>query len=72
MRELGRPRGNQRVVPGGAVALRADMDHQRRSPQTLAFAFLRCVRYMTHHEYSGINRVTYDITSKLPGTIKWE
>jgi GMP synthase (glutamine-hydrolysing) len=34
--------------------------------------FLRRVSTRIANEVRGINRVTYDITSKPPGTIEWE
>ena len=35
-------------------------------------AFLGRVATRIINEVKGINRVTYDITSKPPGTIEWE
>ncbi len=35
-------------------------------------AFLGSVANRIINEVRGINRVTYDITSKPPGTIEWE
>jgi GMP synthase (glutamine-hydrolysing) len=35
-------------------------------------AFLGRVATRICNEVKGINRVTYDITSKPPGTIEWE
>jgi len=35
-------------------------------------SFLGRVAHRTINEIRGINRVTYDITSKPPGTIEWE
>ncbi len=36
------------------------------------FPFLKKVANRIVNEVSGINRVTYDLTSKPPGTIEWE
>ena len=36
------------------------------------FEFLRHVSNRITNEVKGVNRVTYDITSKPPGTIEWE
>jgi GMP synthase (glutamine-hydrolysing) len=35
-------------------------------------AFLGRVANRIINEVKGINRVTYDLISKLPGTIEWE
>jgi GMP synthase (glutamine-hydrolysing) len=34
--------------------------------------FLCCTATRIINEVRGINRIVYDITSKLPGTIEWE
>jgi GMP synthase (glutamine-hydrolysing) len=34
--------------------------------------FLNCLAARIMNELRGINRVTYDIMSKPPGTIEWE
>jgi len=39
---------------------------------TFDMAFLTRVAGRIVNEVRGINRVTYDITSKPPGTIAWE
>jgi GMP synthase (glutamine-hydrolysing) len=38
----------------------------------LPYEFLEVVSTRIVNEVKGINRVTYDITSKPPGTIEWE
>jgi GMP synthase (glutamine-hydrolysing) len=37
-----------------------------------SFEFLRHVSNRITNEVKGVNRVTYDVTSKPPGTIEWE
>ena len=55
-------------------ALRAVTSTDGMTADTFAFdhAFLGRVAHRIVNEVRGINRVTYDITSKPPGTIEWE
>ncbi|GBR69582.1 glutamine-hydrolyzing GMP synthase [Gluconobacter kanchanaburiensis] len=57
-----------------ACALRAvtSTDGMTAEVYPFDFAFLNRVAGRIVNEVRGINRVTYDITSKPPGTIEWE
>lgn len=57
-----------------ACALRAvtSSDGMTAEVYPFDFAFLNRVAGRIVNEVRGINRVTYDITSKPPGTIEWE
>jgi GMP synthase (glutamine-hydrolysing) len=57
-----------------AVALRAvtSTDGMTADWAQLPFEFLAKVSNRIINEVSGINRVTYDISSKPPATIEWE
>jgi len=39
---------------------------------SLPYALLKKVSSRTINEVRGINRVTYDVSSKPPATIEWE
>ena len=55
-------------------ALRAVTSTDGMTADTYPFehAFLSRVATRICNEVKGINRVTYDVTSKPPGTIEWE
>ena len=57
-----------------ACALRAVTSTEGMTADDAPFehAFLGCVAASIIKECRGINRVTYDIRSKPPGTIEWE
>ena len=57
-----------------ACALRAVTSTDGMTADSYAFehAFLARVATRMINEVNGINRVTYDVTSKPPGTIEWE
>jgi GMP synthase (glutamine-hydrolysing) len=57
-----------------ACALRAVTSTDGMTAEVYPFeaAFLARVASRIVNEVRGINRVTYDITSKPPGTIEWE
>ena len=57
-----------------ACALRAvtSTDGMTADDYPFEHAFLGRVAARIINEVKGINRVTYDITSKPPGTIEWE
>ena len=57
-----------------ALALRAvtSTDGMTADYYPFEHSFLGRVANRIINEVRGINRVTYDITSKLPGTIEWE
>jgi len=57
-----------------ACALRAvtSTDGMTADIYPFEMSFLTCVSGRIVNEVRGINRVTYDITSKPPGTIEWE
>ena len=57
-----------------ACALRAVTSTRRHDGGVYPFdmGFLARVANRIVNEVRGINRVTYDITSKPPGTIEWE
>ena len=57
-----------------ALALRAVTATDGMTAEAYPFdpAFLSRVAHRIINEVTGINRVTYDITSKPPGTIEWE
>ena len=59
---------------GQACALRAVTSTDGMTADYYPFdhAFLGRVANRIIYEVRGINRVTYDITSKPPGTIEWE
>ena len=48
------------------------MAHWKRIPDGFSHEFLGETATRIINEVPGINRVTYDITSKPPGTIEWE
>lgn len=56
------------------VALRSvnTIDFMTATATHLPWEFLEEVSNKIINEVSGVNRVTYDITSKPPGTIEWE
>ncbi|MGJ3647125.1 glutamine-hydrolyzing GMP synthase [Sphingomonas sp. GlSt437] len=56
------------------LALRAVTSTDGMTAQAFEFpgGFLPCVATRIVNEVRGINRVTYDYTSKPPGTIEWE
>jgi GMP synthase (glutamine-hydrolysing) len=57
-----------------AVALRAvtSTDGMTADFYPYDMAFLGRVANRIINEVRGVNRVTYDVTSKPPGTIEWE
>ena len=57
-----------------ALALRAVTSTDGMTAESYPFdhAFLSAVATRIVNEAKGINRVTYDVTSKPPGTIEWE
>jgi GMP synthase (glutamine-hydrolysing) len=57
-----------------ALALRAVTSTDGMTADSYPFdhAFLSAVATRIVNEVKGINRVTYDVTSKPPGTIEWE
>jgi GMP synthase (glutamine-hydrolysing) len=57
-----------------ACALRAvtSTDGMTADVYPFEMAFLTRVANRIVNEVRGINRVTYDVTSKPPGTIEWE
>jgi GMP synthase (glutamine-hydrolysing) len=57
-----------------ALALRAVTSTDGMTAEAYPFehAFLARVANRIINEIKGINRVTYDVTSKPPGTIEWE
>ena len=57
-----------------ALALRAVTSTDGMTAESYPFdhAFLAAVATRIINEVKGINRVTYDVTSKPPGTIEWE
>jgi hypothetical protein len=59
-----------RIDDAQALVERQSVRHVLR-PQRVA-TFLGRVAGRIVNEVRGINRVTYDITSKPPGTIEWE
>jgi GMP synthase (glutamine-hydrolysing) len=56
------------------LALRAvtSIDGMTADWYPFEFEFLRSVSNRITNEVKGVNRVTYDVTSKPPGTIEWE
>lgn len=59
---------------GDAIALRAVNSHDGMTAEVYPMAHDLLARISTRviNEVSAVNRVTYDITSKPPGTIEWE
>jgi GMP synthase (glutamine-hydrolysing) len=57
-----------------ACALRAVTSTDGMTAESYPFEHQFLARTATRiiNEVSGINRVTYDVTSKPPGTIEWE
>jgi len=65
--------GDQRTYESACV-LRAVTSVDGMTAEVFAFetSFLTRVATRIVNEVRGINRVTYDVTSKPPGTIEWE
>ena len=63
-----------RIARSCAGALRAVTSVDGMTAEVYPFdvAFLTRVATRIVNEVRGINRVTYDITTKPPGTIEWE
>ena len=57
-----------------ALVLRAVTSVDGMTAEIFPFenSFLSSVATRIVNEVKGINRVTYDVTSKPPGTIEWE
>ena len=75
VRLAGRPSARRSTEPSSStLRLRAvtSTDGMTADYYPLDHAFLGRVANPIINEVRGINRVTYDITSKPPGTIEWE
>ena len=66
--------GDGRTYDHGVRAAGGDQSTDGMTADVYPFemAFLTRVAGRIVNEVRGINRVTYDITSKPPGTIEWE
>ena len=60
------------VISGAAVDAANVTDGMTADSYPFEHAFLSRVATRIINEVRGINRVTYDVTSKPPGTIEWE
>ena len=58
--------------PGCALRAVTSTDGMTADVYPFDMGFLARVANRIVNEVRGINRVTYDITSKPPGTIEWE
>jgi len=65
--------GDERTYES-ALALRAVTSTDGMTADFFPFSmeFLGQVATRIINEVAGVNRVTYDVTSKPPGTIEWE
>ncbi|MDL1914282.1 MAG: glutamine-hydrolyzing GMP synthase [Bergeyella sp.] len=65
--------GDERTYEYAAVIRSANtVDFMTATWSRLPYDFLECVSGRITNEVKGINRVTYDISSKPPATIEWE
>ncbi len=63
---------NQNVGKISSQGVFSSTDGMRAGHFSFPHEFLGRIATRIINEVRGINRVTYDITSKPPGTIEWE